>query len=147
MDYLDTGFANVRLPNDDNSYIYRYDSRINTFPEEVYIHEFLHTLERVVRENGKECPLLHDYEKYGYENKKLEGQREWYADFMTKSINDNGTYIGLDPIVYTLKPTHQEDFEHSISIEIDNNPDNIFEEINSIIKAFTYKVRMLQEAS
>lgn len=40
MDYYGIGFSNIRLPNDSKSYIYKYDSRINAFPEEVFLHEF-----------------------------------------------------------------------------------------------------------
>lgn len=47
MDYYGIGFSNIRLPNDSKSYIYKYDSRINAFPEEVFLHEFLHSLERM----------------------------------------------------------------------------------------------------
>lgn len=144
MDYLDVGFSNIRLPNDADSYIYRYDSRKNTFPEEVYIHEFLHTLERISRENGLEYPLLHDYAKYGYEIDKLEGLREWYGDFMTGKINSNGTYIGLNPKVYSLKPVHEDDFANSMNVTLDQNPDNIFEEIQFIIKAFTHTIQSYQ---
>lgn len=38
MDLHGIGYSNIRLPNDQNSYIYTYDSRANTFPEEVFIH-------------------------------------------------------------------------------------------------------------
>ena len=31
---------------------YKYDTRINTFPEEVFLHEFLHSLERTAEEYG-----------------------------------------------------------------------------------------------
>lgn len=50
MDLHGIGYSNIRLPNDQNSYIYTYDSRANTFPEEVFIHEFLHSLERTLTE-------------------------------------------------------------------------------------------------
>ena len=52
MDYYGIGFSNIRLPNDSKSYIYKYDSRINAFPEEVLLHEFLHSLERNAQEYG-----------------------------------------------------------------------------------------------
>ena len=74
MDYYGIGFSNIRLPNDSKSYIYKYDSRINAFPEEVFLHEFLHTLERNAKEYGYERPELHDYEKYGYQNEKIYGR-------------------------------------------------------------------------
>lgn len=145
MDYLDVGFANIRLPNDEKSYIYRYDIRNNTFPEEVFVHEFLHTMERISKENGLECPVLHEYAKYGYENRAIDGQKKWYADFMTKRIRENGTYIGLDPKVYSKKPVHMSDFMYSIALDFDDNPDNIFEEIRTLLKAFNKSVSNIKE--
>ena len=59
--HLDT---NGRLERRTNSfkgklradYIYKYDSRINAFPEEVFLHEFLHSLERNAQEYGYDRP-------------------------------------------------------------------------------------------
>lgn len=110
MDYYGIGFSNIRLPNDSRSYVYKYDPRINLFPEEVFLHEFLHSLERNAKEAGYERPALHDYEKYGYTIEKLIGQKRWYTDYMNKEINYNGTKIGLPEEVYTLKPAKQQDF-------------------------------------
>ena len=73
----------------------------------------------------------------------LTGQKKWYADFMTKKIKDNGTYIGLDPKVYSLKPVHMEDFAYSVAVPLDDNPDNIFEEIRFFIKAITKSVEKI----
>ena len=56
MDLHGIGYSNIRLPNDQNSYIYTYDSRANTFPEEVFIHEFLHSLERTLTEYEYDLP-------------------------------------------------------------------------------------------
>ena len=56
MDYYGIGFSNIRLPNDSKSYIYKYNTQINTFPEEVFLHEFLHSLERNAQEYGYERP-------------------------------------------------------------------------------------------
>ena len=67
MDLYGIGYSNIRLPNDSSSYIYTYNSRINTFPEEVFVHEFLHSLERIMQERNYDIPELHDYKKYGYE--------------------------------------------------------------------------------
>ena len=69
MDYYGIGYSNIRLPNSSKSYIYKYNTRINTFPEEVFLHEFLHSLERTAEEYDYKIPALHDYEKYGYKNK------------------------------------------------------------------------------
>ena len=69
MDYYGIGYSNIRLPNSSKSYMYKYDSKINTFPEEVFMHEFLHSLERTAEEYGYTIPALHDYEKYGYKSR------------------------------------------------------------------------------
>ena len=87
MEYKGIGYSNIRLPNDQNSYIYTYDSRANTFPEEVFIHEFLHSLERTLTEYEYDIPQLHDNEKYGYKEQRLVGLKQWYKDYMTCNIN------------------------------------------------------------
>ena len=35
MDYYGIGFSNIRLPNEEKSYIYKYKTGVNQFPEEV----------------------------------------------------------------------------------------------------------------
>ena len=134
MDYHNIGFSNIRLPNDQNSYMYRYDSNINQFPEEVFLHEFLHSLERNLTEYGYDIPALHDSEKYGYKSEILISLKNWYKDYMQKNINSNGTKIGLDEAVYTIKPVHESNFKYSYQMEIANEPQNIIEEIRSIAK-------------
>ena len=132
MDYYGIGFSNIRLPNDSRSYIYKYNTSINTFPEEVFLHEFLHSLERTAKEYGLARPELHDYEKYGYENKPLEGQKEWYKDYMNKNIDTSIGKIGLPPSVYTLKPAKSSNFEYSYKIEEFKQPENIIEEVKEV---------------
>ena len=117
MDYYGIGFSNIRLPNDSRSYIYKYNAIINTFPEEVLLHEFLHSLERNAMEYDYEIPELHNYKKYGYKNQKLIGQKQWYADYMNCNIDYNGTKIGLPKEIYTLKPAKQSDFKYSYEIK------------------------------
>lgn len=132
MDYYGIGFSNIRLPNDSKSYIYRYNAKINTFPEEVFLHEFLHSLERNAKEYGLSRPELHDYVKYGYENKALTGQKEWYTDYMNKNIETTVGKIGLPSTVYTLKPAKASDFQYSYKIEEFKQPENIIEEVREI---------------
>ncbi len=135
MDYYGIGFSNIRLPNDSQSYIYKYNTRINQFPEEVFLHEFLHTLERNAKEYGYERPELHDYEKYGYQNEKIYGQEKWYRDYMNKNINTQNGKVGLPEEVYTLKPAKSIDFENSYQIkDVFKQPQNIIEEIQEIIE-------------
>ncbi len=147
MDYKDIGFSNIRVPNDDKSYIYKYDARVNLFPEEVFIHEFLHTMERISEEYGLEYPLLHDNEKYGYEVQPKLGLKNWYGDFMKKQIELNGTYIGLNPSIYYLKPVHQNAFEYAMEIDIQNEPDNIIEEIKIIIETIINSTRYIKRSN
>lgn len=135
MDLHGIGYSNIRLPNDNSSYMYTYDSRINTFPEEVFIHEFLHSLERTMQERNYEIPELHDYEKYGYENENLIGLKNWYRDYMTCNVQKNdGTLVGLDEIVYTITPPAESDFKYSIENKFNEEPNNVIEEIRSLFK-------------
>ena len=73
MDLYGVGFSDIRMANSSTDYTYIYDYRVNTFPEEVYVHEFLHTLERTLWEYGFDTPELHSHKVYGYEQEKLEG--------------------------------------------------------------------------
>lgn len=134
MDYLGIGFSNIRLPNSEKSYIYKYDARINTFPEEVFIHEFLHTLERNAKEYGYERPELHSYAQYGYEDQKLIGLKNWYQDYMRRNISYQGTKIGLPPEVYKMKPIKESDFTYCVTLDVMKEPRNIIEKIKNIIQ-------------
>ena len=144
MDYYGIGFSNIRLPNDSRSYIYKYNSRVNTFPEEVFLHEFLHSLERNAEEYGYDRPELHDYEKYGYENERLEGQKQWYTDYMNKEIETTEGNIGLPAEIYTLKPAKNSDFDYSYKMEdVFKQPENIIEEIIEIFNNLGRKLQLM----
>lgn len=135
MEYRNIGFSNIRLPNSNSNYIYKYDERINTFPEEVYVHEFLHTLERNAQEYGYERPELHDYEKYGYRNQNTNGLKQWYTDYINKNIKSSSKgYIGLPEEIFTKKPTKTSDFTYSRKLDSLKEPENIIEELNGIFK-------------
>ena len=134
MDYYGIGFSNIRLPNDTESYIYKYNTRINQFPEEVLLHEFLHSLERNAEEYGYEVPALHDYEKYGYKNERLIGQKEWYEDYMNKNIEAAEGKIGLPEEIYTLKPAKSNNFQNAYKLEEFKEPQNLVEEIKQILR-------------
>lgn len=134
MDYYGIGYSNIRLPNSSKSYIYKYNERINTFPEEVFLHEFLHSLERTAEEYGYKIPALHDYEKYGYKNQNLTGLKNWYKDYMNKNIKYLDGYIGLPEEVYTLKPAKIYDFKYTYQIDEFHEPQNIIEETKQLLK-------------
>ena len=128
MDYYGIGFSNIRLPNSDHSYIYKYDSRVNLFPEEVFLHEFLHSLERTSLEYGYDRPELHSYAEYGYVEEDLVGLKKWYKDYMNCTINGN---IGLNEVIYKLKPTKASQFKYGIQID-EFKKYNLFDNISEI---------------
>lgn len=143
MDYYGIGFSNIRLPNDSRSYIYKYNTSINQFPEEVFLHEFLHSLERTAKEYGYDRPELHSYQQYGYKNEVLIGQKRWYTDYMNKEIKTSDGYIGLPQEVYTLKPAKNADFKYSYNMQEFKEPENIIEEIREIFKNILNKFSYL----
>ena len=145
MDYIGIGFSNIRLPDDDSNYIYKYDTRVNIFPEEVLIHEFLHTLERNAEEYGYERPELHDYEKYGYRNQNLVGLKQWYADYMNKEVKSSKKgYVGLPEEVFKAKPSKTSDFKFSRKLDYFDEPENILEELNGIYKKIINLFNVIQ---
>lgn len=132
MDYFGIGFSNIRMPDDENNYAYQYHYLFNTFPEEVFIHEFLHTLERNAGELGYEVPALHNYARYGYAEDRLEGLREWYEDYMNQNISYGGEKIGLPAEIYSYQPVHESNFTYSTQIDAFHEPENIIEVIRSL---------------
>lgn len=147
MDYYGIGYSNIRLPNSSKSYIYKYYPGVNTFPEEVFLHEFLHSLERNAEEYGYERPELHDYEKYGHKNEAIIGQKKWYKDYMNKEIKtSDGNYIGLPKEIYTLKPAKSSDFIYSYEIKNEfKEPENLIEEIKLIFKKIKNNVKIISK--
>lgn len=133
MDYLGIGFSNIRMPDNNKNLAYEFNPNVNTFPEEVFIHEFLHTLERNAKEYGYERPELHDYSKYGYEEDKKQGLKKWYTDYMNKTIQYDGKNIGLPQEIYTPKPVHEKDFKYGIETNAFDEPKGVIEVAQSII--------------
>lgn len=144
MDYYGIGYSNIRLPNSSKSYIYKYDTRVNTFPEEVFLHEFLHSLERTAQEYGYDIPALHDNQKYGYRNQNLTGLKDWYIDYMNKNIKTSNGNIGLPPEVYTLKPAKNSDFKYSYKLEEFKEPQNIVEDIIQMFKNINNNIKNMK---
>ncbi len=132
MDYFGIGFSNIRMPDDENSYAYQYNYLVNTFPEEVFVHEFLHTLERNSEEYGYEIPALHDYSKYGYTEDRTEGLKKWYEDYMNCNIDYNGKKIGLPSEIFTCKPAHEDNFTYSTELSVFKEPKNVIEVVRSL---------------
>ena len=133
MDLYGIGYSLIRINKNGNSRNYVYGIS-NLMPEEVYLHEFLHTLERNTIERGYDIPALHDNEKYGYKDEGSEGLMNWYKDYMSKNIldKDKNTYIGLEKIAYETQPPHSKNFQHALDMELNVEPKNIIEDILSI---------------
>lgn len=143
MDYYGIGYSNIRLPNSSKSYMYKYDSRVNTFPEEVFLHEFLHSLERTSEEYGYKIPALHDYEKYGYKDQNLTGLKDWYKDYMNKNIKTSNGYIGLPQEVYSLKPAKNLNFKYSYVIDEFHEPQNVIEQVEQLFRNVINNVKYI----
>lgn len=134
MTYSGIGFSNIRMPDDKNNLVYKFNYNINTFPEEVFIHEFLHTLERNAKEYKYERPELHDYATYGYTEDSKQGLKKWYTAYMNKTIKYNGTLIGLPPEIYTCKPANESNFKYAVEVPAFKEPQGVIEVVQSIIQ-------------
>lgn len=134
MRYKDIGFSNIRLPNDmKNTTMYKYDLMSDTFPEEVFVHEFLHTLERNLGEYGYEFPALHDNAKYDYREEGTDSLKKWYKDYLRGMIKSNDGYVGLSSEIYLTKPLHLSDFQTATEVEFDKETDMFFVGVYKII--------------
>lgn len=131
MEYDQIGFSNIRLPDNQNSSIYTY-SIYNLFPEEVFVHEFIHTLERNEMKNGNDIIELHDYATYSYEESSVSGLRVWYCDYMQNTIQ-NGEDRGLSDFAYMSKPLHESNFTNATQLDYLDEPEGLVEEMKSII--------------
>lgn len=129
----DIGYSNIRIPNERAELLYEY-SQINAFPEEVFVHEFLHNLERVEKDYGNEILELHDYEKYGYTESTTNGLKKWYKDYMTRNITGRG--LGLSEDVFTNKPVQDSCFENTIDLteEFFYEPEDLVGKIKILIE-------------
>ena len=148
MRYGQIGFSDIKMPDDlSRSTMYKYDIRNDTFPEEVYVHEFLHSLERNMVERGYNFPQLHDNEKFGYKLDDKAGLKDWYKAYMQCTIESNIGLTGLDPFVYTTKPVHASDFVISKKIDIENKAKNPIDAVVKLFKNFKYMVSSQSEES
>lgn len=128
MRYNSIGFSDIRMPNDlKNSTMYKYDVKNDVFPEEVFVHEFLHSLERNLVEREYNFPALHDNEKFGYVSENKTGLKQWYKDYMQCDIDSNIGKTGLSDIAYKTKPVQMSDFNTCDEVEFEVKPKNIFE--------------------
>ena len=112
-----------------------YNSQTNRFPDEVFVHEFLHYIERVSNELNRPIPVLHNYRDYNYRKVGGLGLKTWYGDYMSHNVEDilHGTKVGVDKTVYhDAKLSKREYFENPKEIELDGEPHSIAEFIDLI---------------
>ena len=131
MEYKGIGFSDIRMPTNTESTQYVYKENVNEFPEEVFIHEFLHTLEKNSKKYGYEIPALHDNESYGYEKSDVIGLYDWYKAYMNKSINN---HLGIDEKIYKFKPLNDNNFKNAKELNEFEDVRNIAERLKLIIK-------------
>ncbi len=135
MDYYGIGFSNIRLPDTDDNYVYTYNEKYNRFPEEVYVHEFLHTLERNEKEyDNPNIAKLHDYQKYDYMSEEGIKLKKWYTAYMQNTVKDkDGTAVGLTNNSYTSKPIHESNFKDAHELDALQEPQNLIEELGILV--------------
>jgi len=135
MEYKGKGFSNIRTPTAVDSTMYEYDEINNLFPEEVFIHEFLHTLEHNAEKYGYDVPSLHDNKSYGYKTSKNNGLYDWYKDYMTQNIGNSK--LGIVPQIYKYKPIDEQNFENSITLDEFEDVRNILERLKLVLKTMS----------
>lgn len=150
MHYNTIGYSNIRLPktNATGRHMFKYDRLSNTFPEEVFIHEFLHCLERVSRDNELEYVPIHNYSDYGYINEPAAKLRKWYKDFLNyRIINNEGNFCGLNQNVYSLaNPVDNSNFINTIEVEFDKEPENFIEGVKLLIQTIKFNFSNIIQA-
>lgn len=151
MHYNNIGYSNIRLPvtNNNGRHMFKYDRLKNTFPEEVFIHEFLHNLERVSRDYELDYIPIHNYSDYGYASETASKLKRWYTDFLNKEIiyNKLGDKGGIDDSVYDLaNPVDNSNFINTTIIEFDNEPENFIEGITLLIKTIKFNFTNIIES-
>ena len=138
MEYKGIGYSNIRMPTSSKSYALKYDENLNKFPEEVFVHEFLHTLEKNSNEYNLQCPKLHNNENYGYIKDEIIGLYDWYKDYMSCNIKNEN--IGLNKQIYMYKPVHESNFINSTKLNYFDEPTGTVEKIKSIINTANVKI-------
>ena len=130
MLYNNLGYSNIRISNECiGSYVTSYS---NHFPEEVILHEFLHTLERNSTKLGYDTIKLHDFQKYGYVNDARLGLKKWYQDYISNNIG--GANNGIREEVYYTQPVSQKNFTRRDEVtELIYEKQNFIQKLNEII--------------
>lgn len=148
MFYNKLGYSNIRLPitYEKGRHMFIYDRNKNTFPEEVFIHEYLHSLESISEDYGYRYPSIHDYESFGYQNHSIFKLKNWYTDFLNQDITNKNIeeFYGLHKDVYKYANiVNREDFSKAKELDFDKEPDNIVEALKLLIKTITHNMKSI----
>jgi hypothetical protein len=81
---------------------YCYNISQTNWPAGLYVHEFIHSLERYAAKFGYFVPSADGAEKYGYEN--IDHWRNYYTDILNNNVFHDGEYIGVPFEVWSLPP-------------------------------------------
>ena len=140
MDIYGIGYSLIRLNKSSNIHNFRLKISNKTV-DEVYVHEFLHTLEKNMKDNGYEVPELHNYEEYGYLDDAIDGLNQWYKDYMAGTVLDKttGKKVGLNDFVYSTQPPNNSNFKYSTEVEFNKEPQNLLEHISTMKYYFIQK--------
>ena len=95
------GFLEVPVfgPSGETEESYFHEGYETLCPPEIWIHEFIHSLEPLARAMGDTIPSPDDADKYGYkqiEDGYLDGFYEYYADILSGNVIYDNRLIGVD---------------------------------------------------
>jgi hypothetical protein len=96
------GYSFILHADLQSSMPYLRGERENSWIPSIYVHEFLHSIERCANSLNLPVPLI-DGDRFGYPD--VEEYRSWYRDFMHKRLRANGNLLGVDPRIWKLKPS------------------------------------------
>lgn len=95
------GFLEVPVfgPSGETAESYFHDGYETLCPTELWIHEFIHSLEPLAEAMGESIPSPDEAGKYGYkqiEDGFLDGFYGYYADILSGKVKNNNTMMGVD---------------------------------------------------
>ena len=96
------GFSLILHADANNSLHYLSGKRENTWIPTIYMHEFLHSIERCANALRLPVPMV-DGDRFGYP--EVDEYRLWYRDFIHNRLWKNGKNHGVDARIWQLRPS------------------------------------------
>lgn len=95
------GFLEVPVfgPSGETEESYFHEGYGTVCPTELWVHEFIHSLEPLAHTMGDPIPSPDDADKYGYkqiEGCYIDGFYEYYADILSGNVKSDNKLIGVD---------------------------------------------------